>query len=82
MFTNIDPEGATGEETGQQFQSLFYNFLYRDKINWSRMHVIKMIYHLPSRIMFIFSDVNSAEVLTKIMRKTYKFEPEPVPEPF
>jgi len=69
-------ESRDASTHNQPYQSLFFNFNYRDKFNWNRMHVIKMIYHRPSHIIFIFSsDVKGADKLAKMMKKTYKFAP-------
>ena len=54
-------ESRDSSTHNQPYQSLFFNFNYRDKINWSHIHVVKMIYHRPSRIIFIFSDVDGAD---------------------
>lgn len=53
--------------------SLFYNFSHRDQCNWKKFHTIKMIYHKPSAIMFVFSNMTDGENLIKLMKKTYSF---------
>lgn len=59
----------------KRHQSLFYNFAHRDQFKWKKFHTIKMIYHKPSRIMFVFCNKKNGDDIVKLMRKTYLFQP-------
>jgi hypothetical protein len=72
-----DPEGdddelqSQGLPKGKKFESLFYNLAARDKHIWRKINVMKLIYHKPSKVMFIFSNQEQGKDILKLLKKIY-----------